>query len=201
MHGRQKLVFHPIGFLRLREADALLLGSALSGQIMGDLGVPGVPSVVVVHDRDDDIRSKRGPVLATAPALVFGTTIAQGEREIPLALAEAYVLVSIEAREVLTYDLVGCIAGDPLGASVPRRDETARVDHADRIVAHAFRDEAEAFAGQMGRVRGLLARSLIHRHAGEYASSTALGQRARVVTHPSPLSLAVETLSGSRTRL
>src|SRR5262249_44892315 len=59
------------------------------------------------------------------------------------ALAGADVVLRVERREVATDDLVRAIAVDPFGADVPRHHATARIEHEDRVVAHALDELSE----------------------------------------------------------
>src|SRR5262249_29421173 len=63
--------------------------------------------------------------------------------QLPLALAGERVLLGIEAREVLSDDLVRSVALDPLGAGVPRGDVALGIEHEDGVVLDAFDEELE----------------------------------------------------------
>ena len=70
-----------------------------------------------------------------------------GNAKLHLALAGLHILERIEAREVLADNFVGAIPLDALRTNVPRRDMSARIEHEDRVVAHALDDVAIALLG------------------------------------------------------
>src|SRR6185436_17840473 len=90
-----------------------------------------------------DVGPEPGAVLAQPPALVLDAALALGDLELALALAGAHVLLGIEGREVAPDDLRRAVALDALRAQVPGRDVPARVEHEDRVLAHALDQATE----------------------------------------------------------
>lgn len=101
------------------------------------------PSRGVTHRRDHYVRPKSRAVAADAPALdIHPTFVARSPEEHP-----GYSALDIGGLENyrvrLPDDLVAFVAFDLLGARVPRRDDSFRVEHEDRVVADGFDEETE----------------------------------------------------------
>src|SRR5262249_23591381 len=66
------------------------------------------------------------------------------------------VFLGIEAREMLTNDLLGPVLLDPFGAGIPGDDAAFGVEHEDRVVFRAFDQETERLFGRPELLGSLL---------------------------------------------
>src|SRR5262249_45982254 len=108
------------------------------------LGVAEQLPGVVAHRRDDHVRPIGRPVLAHAPAFLLETALGGRDLELPLGLVALDVLARIEAREVLTHDLVQLVAGHALRAGVPARGAAFGGEHEDGVLHHALAHQPKA---------------------------------------------------------
>jgi hypothetical protein len=140
---REELVLDAVGLLGGDAGGALVLAALALGEVAGDLGEPDELAATVAHGGDHDVRPELAAVLADAPALVLEPAIAEGFLELVFALAGADVVLRIEHGEVTADDLVAGVALGALGAEVPGRHVSARVEQEDRVIADAGHEQAE----------------------------------------------------------
>src|SRR5207302_136008 len=100
-------------------------------QVPRDLREATQSTVLVAHRGDDDTGPEAGAVLAQPPA--FFLVFPRGRRDYQHArrLAGFHFLRRVEAREVLTNDLLRRVALDPLGPGVPGEDVALGIEHED----------------------------------------------------------------------
>ena len=167
--------------LRLRELLAGLferdLRLALRGDVAGDLGEADQFAGVVADRVDDDAGVETAAILAHAPALRFVLPLARGNLERALGLARGAVLLGKEEPEMPADDFVGTIAFDAPSALVPVVHAAVGVEHVDRIVAHAFKQQSVALLRLAQRLFRLLALGHIDAHA-QHADGGAVHGRA-----------------------
>src|SRR4029079_9899419 len=109
-------------------------------------------------ERDDYcVGPEPKPVLANPPVAVLEASLHLRELEVALGIAVPYRLGRVEARHVVTDDLVGVGAEDALGAGVPARDAPGRIQPADGAVVHALDEQSKALLACAQRLFGLLA--------------------------------------------
>ena len=125
-------------------ADELGLDPVALGEVAHHLGVAEQLPGVVAHRRDDHVAPVGRAVLAHAPAFLLEAPLGGGHLQLPLRLPALDVLARVEAREMLSQDLLRLVAGDALGARVPARDAAFGVEHENRVVDDAFDHEPEA---------------------------------------------------------
>src|SRR6185369_14849666 len=83
-----------------------------------------------------------------------------------------------ELREVMTDDLLRAIPVDALGAHVPGRDVSGRIEHEDRVVLHAVDQQPVALLRL--EARGLLV-----------LRALAIGEVARDLREPDEVAIAI----------
>src|SRR6185437_10913256 len=91
-----------------------------------------------------DVGPEPGAVLADPDRLLPEAALRLGDLQVAVGLAGLHLLREVEAREVMPHDLAGFVALDALGARVPGRHPTPRVEHVNRVVLAALHQEAEA---------------------------------------------------------
>jgi hypothetical protein len=128
-------------------AERLLRLREPFGHVAGDLGEAAQSSFVVAESRDDDVGYERGAVLAESHSLVLEASVARRDPQLLLREAQADLLLGVEDGEVFPQDLLGLVALESLGADVPGRDVSFRVEHEDRVVADRLDEEPEALVG------------------------------------------------------
>src|SRR3954470_4116553 len=101
----------------------------------------------VVYGTHHHPRPEPLAILAHAPPFILGAADATRARELVPRLAGLDVRLDEKAGEMLADDLFPAVALDSLGAGVPARHDAFRVEHVDRVVHHAFHQEAEALLG------------------------------------------------------
>src|SRR5215217_2211536 len=101
-------------------------------------------SLIIVQRRQDRACPEPRSILAHKPVLFFGPAFARCLEE-SLRPATNYVLFGEEHGEVLSDDLLGAVALEAFGASIPAGDASLRVEREDRVVSHAFHQRAEVF--------------------------------------------------------
>ncbi len=153
----------------LLAAAQRLLGSTPLGQVARDLGEAAQRARRVADRVDDDMRPEARAVLAHAPGLRLEPTLGQRRGQGTGGQALGAILLAVEAREMAADDLAGFVALDALGAAVPAHHPALRIEHVDRIVAHALHQQPERacvdlFTRQWGGFRRTR-----HRHAGVLA--------------------------------
>src|SRR6185295_1553135 len=94
------------------------------------------------------------PVLAQAPAFFLIDAGSGGDFQLSRRLSAIQILLRIKDREMLSDDLVGGVALDPLGAGVPGSDVSPGVEHEDGVVPDALDHEAEALLAHAERYFG-----------------------------------------------
>jgi hypothetical protein len=158
-----------------------------------------------VHRGDDRIGPEQRAVLANAPALGFKAAVALRDPQFTGRFAVGLVLRGIEGTEVPPDDLGGRVALERMRPGVPAANGAIHVQHVDRVVAHAFHQQAEPlFAGaQFLLVPPALAQ--VARHLGEarkLAGSIVDGrdddvgpEPAAVLAHPPALILETAQLA------
>ena len=162
--GRDRLAIHDLDrvadrrervaqFMRQHRdefVDALALGFEFLhapplGQVAGDLGETVARAVLVAQRGDRHVGPEPRAVAPDAPAGVFRKAERGGHLEFALGLARSDVFVDKEDRIVAADHLFGAVALDPLGARVPAHHAALRIEQEDRMVLHAFDEQAEVF--------------------------------------------------------
>jgi len=82
-------------------------------------------------------------VLAHAPAFVFETAGIGGDVQGALRQPGRPVLLGIKPREMLPDDVLGAIPLHPLGATVPGRHRSGRVEQEDRVIDDPLDQDAK----------------------------------------------------------
>src|SRR5579862_1752989 len=119
------------------------MGTALR-QITGDLGKSQKIALGILQGRDDDVGPEQGPVFPDAPTLILKDTYLAGDPQLVLRPLLVSGVIGIEDREMLSDDFLCTIALEALGAGVPGEHVACRVEHEDRIIAHALDQQPEA---------------------------------------------------------
>jgi hypothetical protein len=125
-------------------AQQVLLERAAFRQVARDLAEADVLATAVIDRRDDDVGPEARAVLAHAPALLLEPPHRDRHLELVCRVIARDGVGRVEGAEVAADDLVGAVALDPLRATVPRRDVTARIEHEDGVVAHLLDQQDEA---------------------------------------------------------
>src|SRR5690606_39635637 len=186
------------------------LHPALVGTVAADLGVTHVPALLVAPRGQRHRRPEPAAVLAHAPALVLQAPFRQRDPELLFRPALGDHLRRIEHGEVLADDLVGAVALDLLGAMVPAHHPALGVEHEDRVVAHAFHQQAEALLAAAQQLVGLAALGQVAGDLGEAADVAVfvadggdddVGPEQRAVRALAPALLPVAALAARHLQL
>ncbi len=119
------------------------------GQITGDLGETHQLARGIADGVDDHVRPEAAAVLADPPTLPFEATLLERDAQRRGRQIDGAIFIGVELREVLTDDLLGGVALEPLGAGVPAAHHPLGVEHVDGIVADAF--DQQPIAAVCGR--------------------------------------------------
>src|SRR6185437_5605772 len=148
-HGEEvvKIMSHPscqlaYAFHLLRLLETLFSGLAL-GQVPSHLGKANYLTVAIVNGVDNNACPKQGAVFADAPSFHFMFPGTSRRFERPLRNTIRLVLFCIEAREVLSNDLLSLVPLDPFGSRIPVDDHPVGVEHENGIVGDTFHQNAE----------------------------------------------------------
>ena len=140
------------GLLQGCPLDAFLVEGAAVRQVSRHLRETHQVAVATEDAADDHVGPEPAAVFAYPPALVLEAPLTGGDLQ--LLCAAAGGLGRVEAREMLSDDLVGAVALDALGADVPGADAAVHVQHEDGVVLDALHQETKAL--------GVLRVALLH---------------------------------------
>ncbi len=183
--------------LRLDQRLARLFQRALRfmffGDVAGDLGEADQFALVVPDRVDHHMGPEERAVLSDPPCFILKAPGCDRGLQAALRLASRLILLAIEAREMLTDDLVRPIALDALRAGIPARDMARRVEHVDRIVRDALDQQLELLLAAPQRFGGGFSLAQIPRDLG-VAEQFARRGPDRVDHHmrPEPAALLVD---------
>src|SRR5690606_41501889 len=105
---------------------------------------------------DDDVGPDTLAILANSPARSSEAPVAKRCPKGMRRLALLAIFGRVEAGEMLPDNLVRLIALELFGARVPASDHARRVDHVDRVIGYALKQQICA-AGTQRHVRHVLA--------------------------------------------
>src|SRR6185312_9200649 len=138
---------HEQAELALALAHGLLRHAAL-GDVARHLGEAFEHAVLVPDRVDDDRGPEAAAILAHPPAFGLIAPLAGGGVEDTRREPLGAVFGRIKPREMMTDDLVGGVALEPLGAGVPVAHHAARVEHIDRIVRDRINQQLKTMIGR-----------------------------------------------------
>ena len=131
--------------LFLEQAAGVPFGLPALGHVPRDLGeTPQAPGLVP-QGGNDHVRPKPGAVFAQPPPLRLVFALRGCHFQRLLGLARFDVFGRIEAGEVLTDDLLGLVAGDPLASGIPRQDMPLGIEHENGVLLRALDQQAKLF--------------------------------------------------------
>ena len=162
----------------------------LLAQIASDLCEADQLAGFVTDRIDDDAGPESRPVLADSPALCLEPPFVPGSLESDARNLRLPVLLGVEAREMLTHDLVGGIALESLGAGIPAAYPSFRVEHVNGIVSDALDEQAEPLLARRSSSSASL-RSVRSRVTLANPTSSPVGIANRVDDHVGPEPAAV----------
>ena len=148
-HGQQivEVVRDPAGELadrlHLLDLAELFLRFPPLREIARYLGKADQLSVRIADRVDDHARPEPAAVLSDTPALAFVFPGRDGLADELTGESVPPVLLGVEAGEVLAEDFRAGIALEAFRARVPVDDIPLGIEHVDRIVGHAFDQQAE----------------------------------------------------------
>jgi hypothetical protein len=119
------------------------LRALVFGHVAGQLREPDQLAGIVAQRRDRDTGPEGRAVLAHPPSLVQETARRLGHPQLVGGPARLPRLRRVEDRKVLADDFLGRVALDSLGADVPGDHHAIRIEHEDRVLAHAFDQQPE----------------------------------------------------------
>ncbi len=121
-----------------------LLGLVLVGDVAGDLGEADQFALLVADGVDHHVGPETLAVAPHAPTLALETPVHRRLLQVAGRDAGGAVLFGVEAREVLTQDVVGLVALEALGPGVPARHVAGGVQHIDGVVVDRVDQHAVA---------------------------------------------------------
>ena len=145
----------------------LQLGGAALGDVAGDLGEAQDGAIWSANRIDHDVCPEARAVLADTPAFLLEAALAPRGGQRLRGQAVRAILVGVEAREMLADDLLGRIALDALGARVPRRHVSGRIEHVDAVIGHALHQQPEFLLRPAQFLVGLAPLGEVARDLGE----------------------------------
>ena len=102
-----------------------------------------------VADRGEHHVRLEGHVAAPQPqALGFEPALGRGGNQLRRRRPFVAIWRQVEQREAASDDLVGRVSEQPLAAGVPAGDDPVRTQHADRVIGHAFEQQAKLVLGE-----------------------------------------------------
>src|SRR5918995_139631 len=121
----------------------------------------------VVQGSDDDAGPELRAVLAYSPTFVLNVPLRAGGCKFCPRLAGRDVLGEIKMRKVLAQHLITRVPLDPLSTGIPAGNDAIWIEHVDRVVHHAFNQQAKSLFTLTQRLFGSATRGEIARDFGK----------------------------------
>ncbi len=132
---------HPELALALQQR---LLGGLPLGDVAGDVDEADDLAVIVANRLQHGLRPEAAAVATDAPALALEAAAGEGRFKRTLGEAPAAILLVVEKGEAPADDLVGWVAGDPLGAGIPGGHLAAPIQQENGVVGDRVQEHLEA---------------------------------------------------------
>src|ERR1051325_7628874 len=130
---------------RFEKTSEFLLLDFQCRHVADDFGETVELARAVEEGSNQDVRPEPGSVFTDPDVLFFKLSFASRGLQHPHGPAASDLIGRVEAREMLSHNLISGVALDPLGARIPCRYETIRIDNIERGVANTFDQEAKPF--------------------------------------------------------
>src|SRR5207302_525112 len=152
----QKIV---LGLARLfcRDLRCFHLPNAyLLADVPRNFGKTADMTVLVSYCRDYDFGREDGAVLAHTYSLFAKVAVFTRHLQIVLRFPRRDVLRSVKTSEALSDDLPRAVSLNLLGARIPCRDSTRRIQHINGVLFYAFDQSPELLAALTQMLLGIL---------------------------------------------
>ena len=111
--------------------------------------------MLVSYRRDDNFGWEDGAVLTYTDSLLAKVAVLARHLQIVLRLPSGDVLRSIKTSEALSDDLPRAVSLNLLGARIPCRDSTRRIQHINGVLLYAFDQSPELLAALTQMLLGI----------------------------------------------